>query len=151
MQRTMNSRGFAAVVGAVLVMVVSMTLAILVGTLFVKGIGLSLSPAISCTRLQIDSPVEIQNACYDSQAQQIKVSLSRKFDSQDLVSFSLSLTGSQNSKWSCSQSCGSCELLDSGATKEYKIPTTDFNAQETNTLGLFVNDCALSSTQIAIC
>ena len=145
-----NKKGLSTVVSVVLVMVLSIALAGIVGTTLIKFANLSLSPAVSCTQLQISSPVSIEDACYDSSTGQARVLVKRAIDSPEISEFSLALG---SSKWSCTQSCGSCNLLGAGDTRTYYLPVQDFNIQQdnANTLTLSVDSCTLTSAQIKAC
>ena len=143
----MNKIGLSTIVSLVIIMVVSMSLAVATGTLLLTFTKASLSPTLSCTELQIASPISV-DACYNLQTQEIVLNTRRSFNSQGINSLDF-LIPAQGKKWTCSSQCGNCELLLSGDSKTYYLSLEDYIPN--STLAIMAGGCTLATVKIPIC
>lgn len=148
---TLANRGMSNLVSALAIMVVSMILAISLGAAITSLSRLSLSPALSCTQLQINSPIALSSVCYDSSSAELRATISRNLGA-DVSQFELSLIdGAQNKKFSCTESCGTCTILGEGSTRQYIMSVPELNLENRPTASISSKGCALGTKTIKPC
>ena len=137
------------IVAVLLTAVVSISLALLFANVFTSSIKSSLSPAASCTTLQIAEPLFFEQANYNAQAQEIELKLKRALASPAITEFSLQFAGTAQGqkKFACSQQCSTCKIPEPGATEIYYIDASA--ADPPFDLTLIADSCVLATKRIS--
>ncbi len=144
MQDIMGRRALSTMIAVVAVMGLSILLAVGLGYILTKNIGLSLSPSTSCTTLQINPPLSIETITHDETTGLPEITIKRALNSPLLSSFSLNTLNSEGTKatWVCSSQCGDCTLLSEGETKTYVL------GESATEVIIEVDGCALGSYSV---
>ncbi len=140
-------RGLAPIITGVFIILISI-IAITIIWLSIKPT--LLSPQSSCFGSELNPKIIIESACYDSEANETILVLKRKIDSPDISEIGIIISNNQEStKFSCSNSCGTCTLLSAGERKTYYLPSEEENTPIL--ISILVNDCILDTKKIVIC
>lgn len=110
----------------------------------------NLSPDKLCAEMELDKPIEIENACYRFSSGEMEVLISRKKSDLPILNilFEIGESGSIK-KWSCGLSCSQCSLLSQEEEKKYF-----FNVDESivgQVLKLRVSHCYAEQVLITEC
>src|SRR3989344_6590887 len=133
-----DKRGVSEIVSVVLLILISMSL---VAIMFVyitdyASKPLHLSPG-DCINMQSNLPVSIDSACYNKFNNNIEVKLSRGLDNFVIDSLKLSVNeGSKSSSWSCSSTCNTCIIPNTGEKKFYYV----LASSKPESLTMIIND-----------
>ena len=141
----MNKKALSGTVTTVAVM----ACAIVLGVIVASPIKLNLAPELSCTQMQLQSPLTINSACYDADNHEVEISLARAFNTPDIqeISFTLDSITSSAKIWRCADSCGTCSILNEGETRTYYFDTQYLSER----ISLTVGDCTLISRELSPC
>ncbi len=145
----MNKKAISGMVATVSVIAIAIALGVLAGSLIISPIKLNLGPEISCTQLELQSPLTINSACYDGRTDEVRVSISRPLDGAEINEFSFTLSSTAVAQYNvqCGDLCGTCTLLHKGETRFYRLPgTADTTQVALSTLG-----CTLASHTVVPC
>ena len=145
MSNLKNKLGMSSIISVTLVILIGMTLATTTGIIVTDSSLSLLSPALKCSDVKIQEPIQITNAIYNSNTKNVEITLSRKLDALDITTFQLDfVSGPEISQsWSCDLSCGQCVMLSKGETKKYFVPIDDVSS--INSINLKAEGCTLSS------
>jgi hypothetical protein len=143
----MNKKAISTIVSTMLVIAISITLALTIGSIVKAVPDKLLSPALTCTELSLSSPLSIKDASYNENTQELQVLVERKLGSLELTEFSFSLTNTGDiQQWACGPTCGGCTLPESGTSKLYFFSTEKLSNAH---VSIKVNDCVLDSRAIS--
>lgn len=144
-----NKRGISGIVATVSVIAIAIVLGTLAGSLILSPIKLKLGPEISCTQLELQSPLAINSACYDAQSHEVRVSLSRPLNGAEITEFGFTLSSATTTQYNvqCGDLCSTCRLLQKGETQSYRLPAT----ADTTQVALSVEGCTLASHTVVPC
>ena len=107
------------------------------------------SPELSCDDLQSLSIIELENACYNSQTEDIELIISRKQYDIIIDSLTFVISGDSESIWTCGNSCGGCDILEFGEIKAYYF--SPLNPEKQEIARLYVSSCEIGETEIVDC
>lgn len=147
--QALNKRGLSTVVSAVIVIMISALLAVMIGYGIKEFTEVSLGPAVACTQLQIVPSLSITKACYNAETHDVELMVQRAFDDRGEDAFEISLQSSTGAfeKWSCSNLCGTCEMLAPGETKSYYLGMQEQPSQ----IIIESNGCSLEQRAVPLC
>ena len=145
----MNKKAISGIVTTALVIALAVAIGAIVSTLIISPIRIKLGPEISCTQMQLQSTVTINDACYSQESNEIRVSLTRSLSSQNLqeIRFSLADANSTSKSWSCTQSCGTCSILNPGETRTYYLDQQYSRSKIT----LTIDGCVIATKDLPAC
>lgn len=145
----MNNKGISGVVTTVSIIAVAIVLGLALGYLITSPIQLKLGPELSCTQLQLQSPLTIDSACYDSQTKEVRASIALALSATELNDFRFTLMSESEtlSAGQCSDTCGTCSLLQSGETRTYYLESQENIKQIT----LSTQGCTLATAPVVPC
>lgn len=139
-----NLKGLAPIISGILIILISIVAITIIWT-FIKPV--LLSPAESCFASELNQKILIKSACYDSQTEETILVLERKVDSS-ISEIGIILSNNQEStRFSCSNSCGTCTLLSEGEIKTYYLPHEEAPQKITITS----NGCKIQTSTISPC
>ena len=107
------------------------------------------SPELSCDDLQSLSIIELENACYNSQTEDIELIISRNQYDIIIDSLTFVINGDFESSWTCGNSCGGCDILESGEIKTYYF--SPLNPEKQEIARLYVSSCEIGEIEINDC
>jgi len=148
----MNKKAVSNIIATVSILLLALVLIYLVSLTVSKIVSApQLAPQLSCLEMQTSFPIEIQKSCYNTQTKEIEVTVKRKL-ATNLTTFDFVLTTpAESSAWCVGLSCcETCELLSEGEVKTYFIPE-ELDANETNKVGIMINDCLIQTKNINSC
>ncbi len=143
-----NKKGLSDTVATLLIIFLSVIAVILVASYVNKLVkSPSLSPEMSCFNLQLNTPIIIDNACYNLSTKDAEVTLKRSSDEMPIESLDFALSSNySSSNWHCGRECQNCKLLDYGKKTYY------FNSEnKPNLIILKINNCVAESKEIKEC
>ena len=147
--QNLNKKALSEIVANILMILLSITLIALVSSsIFSLVKNPNLSPGTSCPIIQFNQPIKIDSVCYNEEKQEVELTLSRNSDEKIKIE-SLKFIISDNSaseSFSCSSSCGNCEILNNGEKKTYYI-----NTLNNKKASLIANNCILEEKEIIKC
>jgi|GEM_PF-2943009 len=148
--QTLNKRGLAEVVLIVLIIMLSIASITIFSAAFLTPIN-QLSPEISCTEMKIEQILDLKKACFDSENNQIRVTIERSFDDIEINKINFRVASNQiQEEWCCGgSSCLQCLIQSPGATKTYILPRTF--TEEQDLLIIETEQCLLDSIEIKPC
>lgn len=139
--------GLSAVVASIAVMLVSTVLAVTLGYTLTRALEISLSPAATCTQLQIETPFTIEKTDYNSELSTLAVTIKRSFNAdttQDLI-FRVLDSDARVLEWNCGNAqCGGCLLPSPGESKTFTLEGVSNPSQVT----LQINSCTIASKSL---
>ena len=105
------------------------------------------SPQVSCAELQLETPLNIISACYNTETNNIEVNIRRGYSKTEIETIGFIIhTAANYSEYSCGGfGCG-CTIPSEGNMKKYF-----FNEQNPEKIILKANNCILEEKQIKEC
>ena len=145
-----SKKGLSEVVAVVLLILMSI---IAIGIVWTGLLPLfSLSPEFSCTQAQIEQSLIINNACFNSQTNDVELILSRSISGVieiDTLEFTITSDSPEgNLNYHCGEGadCDQATVLKKGETRTYFFNIPDRNTNEA--IISINNGCALVSEEI---
>ena len=143
-----NNKALSEVI-AVAFMILLAILSIVIVWASVRPIITNLAPEVNCAETRIKMPIEIINACYNTETRDVEVKLMRKIsDSTNIKTIEFTLSGKEDINYRCGQNCDSATILKPGQTKTYYFATNDEKAKTTTSVVFGINDCILESKKL---
>ncbi|MAG07681.1 hypothetical protein CMI46_02600 [Candidatus Pacearchaeota archaeon] len=102
----------------------------------------ALSPENSCPVLLSKKPIQIQSACYNSVLEETEIIIKRNNDKTTINNLIFSL---DNEAYTCSNSCGSCQIPTTIGTQKY------FFSENAEEVTLNVNGCLIEKKEVGVC
>jgi hypothetical protein len=102
----------------------------------------ALSPENSCPVLLSKKPIQIQSACYNQETSETEIIIRRNNDKTTINKLVFSL---DNQAYSCSNSCGSCQIPTNIGTQKY------FFNENPKEVSLNVNGCLVEKKDVGVC
>jgi hypothetical protein len=147
---SMNKKGLSDVVATVFLILSAMFAVSLVGYALLGFVGASLSPErFSCVEEQISPTMTISSAIYNSNTNEVEVTVQRRLQSPTPVSsieFNL-ISQSQSSNYACADQCGNCILVGPGMSEVYYFPVEGEIPEQ---IILSVSGCSLETKRIVV-
>jgi hypothetical protein len=141
-QRHLNKKGLSNLIASVLITLLSIAaIATLSTQIFSLVNSPSLSPETSCPILLSKQPIQIIKTCYNTETEETEITLTRNNPNIGVSSLNFLL---DEESFSCTESCGTCQILQTGTEKYY----FDKDASQ---LTLFVNNCFAIQKTIENC
>jgi|TARA_Y100000310_G_C20584972_1_gene764914 hypothetical protein len=141
-QKHLNKKGLSNLIASVLIILLSITaIATLSTQIFSLVNSPTLSPETSCPILLSKQPIQVIKTCYNTETSETEITLTR--NNQNIKISQLSFLLDEES-FSCGESCGTCQILQTGTEKYY------FD-KDANQLTLFVNNCFAIQKTIENC
>lgn len=137
-------KGLSDVVFLAIMLLISLAIISLISLSLSNFLKPSLSPEFSCLDYQLDSPLEIQQICYNSETNQVELSLTRALNSPNLESFTILLS---EHSYVCGEQCGSCTIPLAGETKKLYLETEEVSTDAT----IKIKECVIKSYLINLC
>jgi len=144
---SLNKKGVSGVITILVLTLASIAGAGIIYTSLQGSINTLLSPQLACTELQLSPPIEITEACINSEGN-LQVSINRELGSElSDITFNVN-TQDQSYRYVCGLACGvNCILPKEGQTKTYylypeEIPTT---------IATSISNCQIDTRQIPNC
>jgi hypothetical protein len=110
----------------------------------------ALSPAFSCFEMQTSPPINLVEACYNSETREVEVTIGRTFNDIYGETFELSIfSAGDSTTWSCGNTCGACFVPRKGEVETYFMGAgnlIDLEEVRINVLG-----CELGKVDIKDC
>jgi len=147
MFRINNKKGLIEIVSvAIFILLVVLSLAFTWAA--VKNIT-DLSPEFDCAQLQfeVEKPLTIDNACYNSETKDVELTLKRGFLNNlefTTINFIVS-SDSSSSNYYCGNNCEDARILDAGETMTYFFKMEEANL---NSVTVGINGCPFASAEI---
>ncbi len=149
--QNLNKKALSQVVTTILFVLVAIALIALLYAITINFLNkqVSLSPKISCIDLKINKRILITNVCYNKNSEELELTVQRSISDDSLTSLDFSLDSSPSSQWSCSSTCGNCEIPKAGETKTYYFSLT----QEEKPLeaSISFSSCILDTKKVVDC
>lgn len=140
-----NKKAISSITAGIFLILISIVSITIIGVSLNASV-LSLSPILSCSDLQINSPLKLKHGCFNSADQRLEITLTRELtDDSNIKNFELS---SPLGDWSCNEQCNyGCLILSQGQEKTYLINSKE-NPKE---ITLKLNFCNLQKIAIEEC
>lgn len=145
--RTMNRKGLANIIAMISLILITTIAAVTVSVSvdnFFASSETQLSSDFSCLDLQSSSVVQIKKACYNAEDGDVELTLERKVSSLDIPQLDFTINGESSESYSCSNSCGNCNVLGLGASKTYYFESE----ADSGEVIVHVAGCQLDSAEI---
>ncbi|MEK6856316.1 MAG: hypothetical protein AABX66_04125 [Nanoarchaeota archaeon] len=149
--QNINKKGISNVVATVLIILVSVIAISAVYVSLKPALTASLSPAISCLDLKLNSLLEVQSACFNNNTKKIEISIGSmtNLNGVNSIDFGLDENGYTVYNWICGGSCSSCQF----EGNKYYLPIEGFslNLTENQTIYLQVSNCLRLNKKVVEC
>lgn len=146
--QSLNNRGLSQIVSIVLLIGVIIAAFAIISFYVLRLAHEPLySPQGTCIKLELNSPLRINNVCYNENTKQIETTLSRSLNS-NLTQIEFVKSSSKTEKWKCASGCPDCTILGEGETKTYYL---DSSFEQDSTFIIAVDDCKLEEKKIVLC
>ncbi|MEA3329835.1 MAG: archaellin/type IV pilin N-terminal domain-containing protein [Nanoarchaeota archaeon] len=137
----MNKKAVSGVISTVLMILLVITSTGILASVVMEIVKLPiLSPETNCLQIQLDNLIKIQTACYNSETQELKVSLQRNSKTFTIKSLDFAIG---DETFTCN--CDSCDILAKGNFATYYF---DKNAEQ---VSVIINGCLVDSADITDC
>ncbi|MEK6890567.1 MAG: hypothetical protein AABX03_00350 [Nanoarchaeota archaeon] len=110
---------------------------------------LEFSPEISCIKMQATPPITIEDVCFNTETNTTQAVLkSSTIKEYSVGKFSMILElNAGTEKYTCGNSCGSCEVMSDGETKKYYLK----NSVAPSKISLIIDSCIIETDTILSC
>lgn len=153
MRNTINKKALSGGTTLSLVLIMSIA-AVIIAIPFILNLSNQplLSPENSCLNINLQPPIKLQSACFNSTSLDIQTTLSRDISSnEDITSLRFVLSSPAiDRQWICGSNnqCGSCTILQAGETKNYNFQYSSSDAAD---ITVYVNNCQVEKRKINSC
>ncbi len=142
-----SRRGTSMLISALLIMVISTSLAIGIGYAVTQTLRISFAPALTCAQLQINTPFVIDSATLDADGR-LATTITHKSNSASPDAIILRMASSEGVTidWVCGAQCGGCTLPAKGETKKYVFDESSTSISE---LAILTEGCVITSKEVS--
>ncbi len=146
-----NKRALSGIVSTIGLLFVGIIAGSLLAFLLFKSLTPSLSPALSCSQLQLSPPITVQSVCFDEGSSILRATLTSPLTAKNIQFAEFSLAGEKTESWQCGANlCEECILPNPGETK----PIVLYHSQaikEGDIFVLTIGGCAIDRSEILPC
>ncbi|OIO81552.1 hypothetical protein AUJ84_00805 [Candidatus Pacearchaeota archaeon CG1_02_32_132] len=144
-----NKKGISEVISVVMIIMLTVSAAAIVFATVRSSIS-QLSPGIDCTTHTISNTLSVKYACYDKELNRIELTIKRNINEDSISRADFKILGEGSSEeLICGNTCGGCNLLSPGETKNYYLE--ELKIKNPESVVLSVDGCTLEKTTIRPC
>lgn len=148
LRKIQNKKALSGVV-SVLIMVLISILAVTIMWVAIRELTRPetiLAPK-SCIDFQINMPYELEGTCYNSENQEVVITMAKKYDKYKVDNINFLIDNrTKTSTWCCGEDCQNCKLPTT-IPKQYFLPFTEKPLSVT----LEISGCTLETKNIRDC
>lgn len=140
-----NKKGLSDVFANVLLILGAVALVSVLGVILFNYIHeVGLSPKLNCVEMQSSKVLAIENACYDSKLNELRILLKRNIEFLENIQFAIS-SDSGDSSWKCGTGC-LCKVPGDGESKNYY-----FAVDGAKEISILVDGCLIDKRNVNNC